>query len=283
MPKYSTSYASMRSSGTQAADFIKVLHPTLKKAGMEQIGIACCDTEGWNDQNGMSQQMTAAGVDSMISITTAHAYTSSPGSPLRTTHPVWQTEWADLQGAWTSAWYSNNGAGEGMNWAQKIQSAMTGANCSAFLYWVGIQKGDTNSKLIRIDGNKITPSKRLWAFGQFSRYVRPGAVRIGVSGSGLRLSAFKNEDGRIAIQAINTGTSAQDVTITVKGVKATKVEAFLTDNTHDIDSTPAQVAADGTVTGSVPARAFVSFVISSGASNSTRIGKAPRSVVRHPH
>jgi hypothetical protein len=36
----------MLSSGAQAADFIKVLAPTIKAAGLNTT-IACCDSEGW--------------------------------------------------------------------------------------------------------------------------------------------------------------------------------------------------------------------------------------------
>lgn len=52
-PDLTTSYASMRSSGQQAADFVKVLRPTLDKANFTAVRITCCDAEGWSDQQGM--------------------------------------------------------------------------------------------------------------------------------------------------------------------------------------------------------------------------------------
>lgn len=51
-PDLTTSYASMRSDGRQAADFIKVLRPTLDKAGYTNVKITCCDAGGWSHQNG---------------------------------------------------------------------------------------------------------------------------------------------------------------------------------------------------------------------------------------
>lgn len=89
---------------------------------------------------------------------------------MNTKHRVWQTEAADLNGAWTTTWYASGGAGEGMTWANNIYQAIVNANCSAYLYWVGVQGGDTNSKMVRISNNAVQPSKRLWAFGQW-RYV----------------------------------------------------------------------------------------------------------------
>jgi hypothetical protein len=156
----------MRSNGQQAADFIKVLYPTLQKANLtSEVQIACCDAEGWSSQSGMLSSLRS--VDDQLGIVTSHSYTSSPGSPMSTKHRVWQTEAADLNGAWTTTWYASGGVGEGMTWANNIYQAIVNANCSAYLYWVGVQGGDTNSKMVRISNNAVQPSKRLWAFGQW--------------------------------------------------------------------------------------------------------------------
>jgi O-glycosyl hydrolase len=52
-PDLTTSYASMRSNGQQAADFIKVLRPTLDKSNLTSVKITCCDAEGWSSQQSM--------------------------------------------------------------------------------------------------------------------------------------------------------------------------------------------------------------------------------------
>ena len=52
-PDLTTSYASMRSNGQQAAEFIKVLRPTLDKANYTGVKVTCCDAEGWSSQQGM--------------------------------------------------------------------------------------------------------------------------------------------------------------------------------------------------------------------------------------
>jgi O-glycosyl hydrolase len=254
----------MRSSGTQAADFIKVLGPTLQKANLSHVGINCCDAEGWSSQGSMTGQL--ASVDQYLSTITAHAYTSSPGSPMSNARgqPVWQTEAADLNGAWTAAWYSSGGAGEGMTWANNIYTALVSANCSAYLYWIGVQGGDTNSKLVRISGDTVTASKRLWAFGQWSRFVRPGAVRVGTSGSrsGVKISAFRNVDGSVAVQLINTGTSAAALAVaTTAGTTGfAQSKAFVTDNSHDLDELAVSVT-DGAATVNVPSRSMVTVVL----------------------
>ncbi|KAF1840742.1 glycoside hydrolase family 30 protein [Cucurbitaria berberidis CBS 394.84] len=267
-PDLTTSYASMRSNGQQAADFVKVLRPTIDKANYTNVKVTCCDTEGWSSQQGMMSALS--GVSSMLGTITAHSYTSQPGSPINTPHRVWQTENADLQGPWATAFYSNNGAGEGLNWANKIYDAVTRANASAYLYWIGVQGGATNSKLIRISDDKkqIIPSKRLWAFANWSRHVQPGAVRVAASGgpNGSKVSAFKNVDGTIAIQVIQGGTGPGAVTIKVNGFTANAAKAWITDNSHDCEEQTATLAADGgSVSAQVPGRSMLTFVLEPAA------------------
>ncbi|KAI0593103.1 glycoside hydrolase family 30 protein [Biscogniauxia sp. FL1348] len=262
-PELTTSYASMRFSGSQAAEFINVLGPTLEKANLSSVGINCCDAEGWNSQASMLGQLSAA--DQYISTITAHSYTSSPGGPMNTRHRVWQTEAADLNGAWQGAWFSGGGPGEGMTWANNIYTAIVNANASGYLHWIGAQTGTTNSKLIRIDGNTVTPAKRLWAFGQWSRNVRPGAVRVGVQGapSSLRTAAFRNVDGSVAVLFINSGGSAASVQVSVAGEQtfaAMSADAYVTDNTNDFNATTVAVES-GVGSVSVPARAMLSVVL----------------------
>lgn len=253
----------MRSSGTQAADFIKVLGPTLDKANLSHVHIACCDAEGWSDQVGMLSGLKP--VDDIVGLITSHSYTSQPSGPMNTRQSVWQTEAADLNGAWTATWSGSGGAGEGMTWANNIYQAVVNSNCSGYLYWIGVQTGSTNSKLVRIDGDKVTPSKRLWAFANWSRFVRPGAVRVGVSGaaSGVKTSAFRNEDGSVAVQFINGGSSAAKVSVKVSGGTAASAAAkgWITDNTHDLSELDGVTIADGVASASVPGKAMVTIVL----------------------
>ena len=254
----------MRSSGAQAADFIRVLRPTLDNSNLTHVQINCCDTMGYSVMNSFLGQMR--GVESMMGVVTGHSYTSSPTSPLSTQLKTWQTEAGDNEGAWTSAWSQGGGPGEGMTWANNIHTAITSGNVSAYLYWIGAQDrpSTTNSKLIRVVNRAVDPSKRLWAMGNWSRFVRPGAVRVGATGSGVRTSAFVNVDGALAIQVINGGNE-QSVSIKISGggnySASSNATAWVTDNTRDLDKITASVGTDGTISGSVPARSMVTFVL----------------------
>ncbi|KAF4622807.1 hypothetical protein G7Y89_g14218 [Cudoniella acicularis] len=259
-PDFTASYASMLSDGAQAASFIKVLRPALDAANMSNIGIVCCESTGWSKAQGMVSGIKSAGADSMLAVVSSHEYTSRASGSLSSTHHTWQSEYADLNGAWTTAWYSSGGAGEGMTWANNIYSAITGANVSGYIGWVATQGGSTNEKMIQTDANGYTVSKRLWAFAQYSRTVRPNAIRLGTTGGSFKTTAFKNEDGSIAVNIINTGSSAASVSIAVTGFTVTAATAWLTDTKNDMTAQTVTVA-DGGVEGSIPARAMVSFVL----------------------
>ncbi|KAF2689782.1 glycoside hydrolase family 30 protein [Lentithecium fluviatile CBS 122367] len=266
-PDFSTSYASMLSSGTQAAEFIKVLRPTLDKANLTSVGINCCEATGWSVANQHASQINSAGALGMVYAITSHEYTSRISGTLGTKARVWQTEYSDLNGGWSTAWYSNGGSGDGFTWANTVFNGIVNSNLSAYIFWEGVQDRATNNnnneKLILVDGQTYQVSKRLWAFAQF-RVVRPGAVRIGASGgSNLKSGAFLNADGSVAVVIINSATSTQTVGISVTGapVASGDVRAWYTDNTHDASETTVTVGTDGTASASVPGRGMVSFLV----------------------
>jgi glucuronoarabinoxylan endo-1,4-beta-xylanase len=95
-----------------------------------------------------------------------------------------------------------------------------------------------NLQIIDGDANGIYgPPKRYLAIGNWSRYVRPGWVRIGVSGSlpGIfGVAAFKNPStGAFAIIAINnSGSDIPNVTFAISGGRATgSVVPYVTSGT----------------------------------------------------
>lgn len=121
----------MQSSGQQSADFIKVLHPTLQKAGFSNVSITCCEATGWSAQSGMTNALRAAGVEDMVGVITGHTYSSPITGPQPTRNKVWETECSDLNGRWSTAWYSNGGSGDGFTWANNIYTGLTTGNVSA--------------------------------------------------------------------------------------------------------------------------------------------------------
>lgn len=70
-----------------------------------------------------------------------------------------------------------------------------------------------------VENDSIRDSKLMWTLGNFSRFVRPGAVRLDVKGDmaadGVMLSSYRNTDGSVVTVAINYGK--EDQVINIKG------------------------------------------------------------------
>lgn len=267
-PQLSVTYASMLSNGTQAAEFIRVLAKTIKTSGMD-LKINCCDGVGWEEQEAMLPGLEA-GPDPAInylSVITGHGYSSNPNFTLSTHLKTWMTEWADLTGDFTPyTFYDNGGPGEGMTWASNIQIALVEANVSGFLYWIGAENASSNSALIDLAGNDVTPSKRFWVFASFSKFARPGAYRVKATSSQplVTVSSFLNQDGSVATQVISNSTA--EYTVHLKGMGCNEnswVQPYLTNNAHNLtELEKVRASKDGTFTTSIPARSLVSFVVS---------------------
>jgi hypothetical protein len=84
------------------------------------------------------------------------------------------------------------------------------ANASAWQWWTAISAYNYKDGLIYVDKNKTDgnyyDSKMLWALGNYSRFIRPGAVRVDVKvgenaalKNPLLVSAFKNDRSLITI------------------------------------------------------------------------------------
>ncbi|KAK8862142.1 glycoside hydrolase [Apiospora arundinis] len=240
-PDLNQTYASMLSDGFQAADFARILRQTLRDEGFGYVRLVCCEATGWTQGAAILAEfqttITEAEGDeaALLDVYAAHAYSADAQTPLKTTIPkVWQTEWADLDGSWNPAWDNLGKAGEGIGWANKIQESLVLGNVSAWLYWIGAEPTPTNSALIQLplqnnNGSgaaAYSVSGRFWAFAQFSRFVRPGAVRVdaeadrgflGTSAFFLDGEGVEGLNRTIIVQMINNGHVDLDVQVVAEG------------------------------------------------------------------
>lgn len=286
-PDIATAYASMQMNGTQAADFIKILAPTLHaNPNFTDTKVACCDGTGWQAQANLTRGLNEAGAGDLVGVITGHAYTSPITFAQPTDAEVWETEYSDLSGNWSVAWDSaiaQNGtaaSGDGLRWANLIHGGLTAGNVSAYLWWVATQdqltNGDKNEKLIRVDNETDTyeVSKRFWAFAQYSRVVRPGAVRVGLndadgSAAALNTTAFVNTDGSVVVNVINNAFEATDLSLSLSlgDVGAAEAQAWVTDEEFEYEEIDTEISENGaSVQLSVPSRALVSVLVNLASS-----------------
>jgi glucosylceramidase len=230
-PDWTATYASMRFTPQQAAEFVKVLGPIAKN-----VKLVCCDSFGWNEAKAYTAAIEAdPEARRWVKTHTGHTYASPVDAPLPTSRKTWMSEWNPNGNTWNTAWDDGSGS-DGMAIAQAVHDALTLGDVSAYIYWLGASRGSTRA-FMQIDDTAKTysVSKRLWAMAGYSRFIRPGAVRLEASAAdpALKVSAFRNPDGSRVIVALNTGTAA----VEWKGVRG-RATAYLTDNDHSLTPSP---------------------------------------------
>jgi O-glycosyl hydrolase len=269
----------MLSDGYQAADVIRPLYDSLASANLSHIGITCCEGQGWSMQRNLTLEVQAAGAENLTSLTTTHAYKGEPAEPdgpLNTTLKVWITENSPIMKRLgvSYKWYDIGEENEGHNWANLLHDAFTTGNVSAYIYWIGAGPSPAEAPLIVIprraaNATTGTPYYRLaanyYAFAHFSRFVRPGAVRVGLEheAEGVKATAFRNPDGSVAVHVVNNGngTAALEVDLPRHSTRQqTEVATWLTDNAHNMTLVKTETTA-GVALGEAPAKSLVTFVV----------------------
>ncbi|TWF45312.1 O-glycosyl hydrolase [Chitinophaga polysaccharea] len=122
--------------------------------------------------------------------------------------------------------------------ARVIHTDLTVANASAWQWWLAISPYDYKDGLIYIDKNKadgqIHDTKMLWVFGNYSRFVRPGAQRISAqladnaNTKDIYLSAYRNTDNSLAIVVINSRSTAANIEVGGKGLPRGSMRSYTT-------------------------------------------------------
>ena len=155
-----------------------------------------------------------------------------------------------------------------INQSKCIQEDLTVLDVVAWCTWVGVSPGGYRDGLIHatdngISGKAIVPLKRLWAYGNYTRYIRPGFVRVDTQGAASVFPvAFKGEQNgkqQLVIVLINDRKTAQTVNL------AGDFSAYASMQTHE---TSANRDLARTYTGavkteiSVPMQSVVTIVLS---------------------
>lgn len=131
--------------------------------------------------------------------------------------------------------------------ARIIQSDLRFANVVSWSFWTAFEQDIWGTKnryqLIRVDardpedltkGGTLSPEKTLWALGQFSFFVRPGYLRVLLTGADdlneLLATAFLSPDERkIVIVAVNSSSRTVCRKLEVSGKDVSKWQAYISD------------------------------------------------------
>jgi len=93
------------------------------------------------------------------------------------------TEWTEMQGG------RDYGMDSALTLAKTVHADLTLADVTSWQYWIAVSRYDYRDGLLYTDyvqagdEESFEETKRLWAMGNFSRFVRPGTVRVEVTSS----------------------------------------------------------------------------------------------------
>lgn len=147
----------------------------------------------------------------------------------------YSSTWSQASGYGKALWGSEeetdedeSGISAAMSQANRLHYALAGGSCSGWIGWTISQfnSGESDSRV---------PHWIYYGAKHFFRFVRPDAIRIGVSGAGgLRVSAYKHvAHGTYTVVIVNSGGGA-NITLQGAGIPST-FHKYQTDASHQCE------------------------------------------------
>jgi len=264
-PDFTASYQSMLYTSQNFHDFIlNNLGPTMR-ANNPGVKIMMPEQAHWQF-NLAAATLADPAAYAHVNIVAAHSYFNSPvAQTLPAGIELWETEDSDL-GSPDDPSMSN-----ALGWAVKIHNYLTVANINAWGWWWGVDSVECTGQGLINDSNSGAPclgtvvAKRLWATGNFSRFVRPGYVRIGATANPITnvyVSSYKDPvSGKFAIVVVNQSTSPQSLTFTLNGFPtAASVTPWVTSSSLNLAQQPSIPVNGNTFSATIAASSVTTFV-----------------------
>ncbi|MET0412276.1 MAG: glycoside hydrolase family 30 beta sandwich domain-containing protein, partial [Polyangiaceae bacterium] len=140
--------------------------------------------------------------------------------------------------------------------AAEMHASMT-ANHNAYIWWY-IRRGYG----LILDNQQV--SKRGWLFSQYSRFVRPGYVRVAASDppgvQGVDVTAYKDGPGKVVVVALNQATQARTINLDVFGSCVTDFDRFTTSQTKNRQDDGSVSLVNGRAQVTLDAQSLTTFV-----------------------
>ena len=170
--------------------------------------------------------------------------------------PIWMTEvYVPNSSSDADTWP------EALDVAENIHNGLVVGNMSAYVWWY-IRRYYSP---IKEDG---TISKRGYMMAQYSKYVRPGDVRIAATeqpADNVYVSAYKGSDNQVTIVAVNKGTEGYAQQFSVSSdAEITDIDRYRTTGTENLAETQNLEFSDNTFWAQLPAESVSTFVVTLG-------------------
>jgi len=194
----------------------------------------------------------------------------------------WQSEYCILSSEDNT---TGNGRDLGMNTAlyiaRVIHTDLALGNASSWQWWLGVSPADYKDGLVYVtdlNGNMgeqqatrndglIFKSKMLWALGNYSRFIRPGMIRVNaslqnntdpaVAANNLMISAYKNPASKeLVVVVVNMTGNDQKIKLDGLSFSTPILKTYTTSSSQDLKFSETQAASKITIGG----KSIVTFV-----------------------
>jgi glucuronoarabinoxylan endo-1,4-beta-xylanase len=238
------------------------------KCGFPSNNPACDTGDGYDYGHWLAKDEMAWGAFDVFGV---HEYDSQvatawPGDLTVKKKEVWQTEMSGVK-YWPEQGPSSdiNNAVVVAGW---IHSALVVGEASTWFWWwytpIPASSNGTNDNEGLVLQDQTAWTKRYYALGNYSKFVRPGYVRVEVTGnvpSNVLLSAYKGSDGTLVVVAINDGTTDVSLPIAITGGTApASLTPTVTSANDNLASKPAVAVTSGSFMAALGAKTVTTFV-----------------------
>jgi O-glycosyl hydrolase len=251
-PQFNEPYPSCQVNENEFRDIIKVVGARLDAEGLGEVRLYWA--EALPAQNSINYYINAVKADPVAEgyadIVAIHNYDADGASVGGAGCDYWQDiyTWARAGGSQYKTWMTET-SGHSDDWngamtlAGNIFNALSCGNASAWVFWsFSVDPGAAEEGLVV--GNR--PSARYFVSKQFYKFIRPGALRVGVTSAGIPALAFKdNSANTVSVIMFNNTTQAKTLEIKGTGLPATW-ESYTTSNGRNCEK-GAMVAEDGLI------------------------------------
>ncbi|MCG8390296.1 MAG: hypothetical protein MJA30_32405 [Cytophagales bacterium] len=192
-----------------------------------------------------------------VDIISTHSYSAGAGGDLTAKYgkPAWHTE------KWVGGSF-----GAGLNWAKEVHGLLKNGSRAVHYWWNAVTRTDGQA-LIELSPSSYDINTTFWTFGNYSKFIRPGYKRIGVSDDTplgnqgpVFISAFKHpSSNKVVVVAINISANARIVTYGFDGFTCNNFDRYRTSETQNLQQLSSK-SAGSSLAMDLPAKSVTTYV-----------------------
>lgn len=233
----------------ETAALYKVFYEKMEKRGLlDKITLAVFESGQWGGEEfrkWFSAIMEDETLRKYIKTVQGHSYNSTEGEKEETARWLGEnypnikrscTEWTEMRNLGR-----DTGMESALDMANMICTDFTALDAVSWSYWIAVSCYNWRDGLIYVDTDthKYTVTKRLYGYGNFTKFIEPESVRVEASAEGKDIKAVAFEkDGRVTAVAVNSSDAFQNTQLIAGDLEISEI--YLTDSDRDLERVSAE-------------------------------------------